>query len=254
MDRVLPADPVGSPLQINARCGPSLVPPNSNLLLEMLPPDYRASLRSRMEAISLPVDTVLYRPAQRPKYAHFMTSGIASIVVLMADGNGPEVGLIGREGLVEGFHLLGPASVPTNGLIRIEGTALRIPFAELQKEFVACEPLRRRILESVQVRCLIGGQIAACNRLHSLEQRLARWLLMVQDRIGGSMSFLTQQFLAEMLGAQRTSVNAATGSLQRSGVIQYRRGHVRILDHEALESAACECYPIVRELMLNHHP
>ena len=253
MDRVLLADPVGRPLSLKARGGLSVVPPNCNLLLEMLPSEYRASLRSRMEAISLPVDTVLYRPAQRPKYAHFMTSGIASIVVLLADGNGPEVGLIGHEGLVEGFHLLAPASVPTSGLIRIEGTALRIPFAELQKDFAAYEPLRRCILESVQVRCLIGSQIAACNRLHGLEQRLARWLLMVQDRIGGSMSFLTQQFLAEMLGAQRTSVNAATGSLQRSGVIEYRRGHVRILDREALESAACECYPIVQNLMLNHH-
>ena len=253
MDRILLADPVGSPLRIRARDGLSMVPPNCNLLLEMLPSEYRASLRSRMEAISLPVDTVLYRPGQRPKYAHFMTSGIASIVVLMADGNGPEVGLIGREGLVEGFHLLGPASVPTSGLVRIEGTALRIPYAELQRDFAACEPLRRRILESVQIRCLIGSQIAACNRLHGLEQRLARWLLMVQDRIGGSMSFLTQQFLAEMLGAQRTSVNSATGSLQRSGLIEYRRGHVRILDREALESAACECYPIVQNLMLNHH-
>jgi CRP-like cAMP-binding protein len=227
--------------------------PNCNLLLEMLPPAYLSSLRSRMESISLPVETVLYRPAQRPKYAHFMTSGIASTVIAMADGNGAEVGLIGCEGLVEGFHLLGAASVPTSGLIRIEGTALRIPFAQLEKDFAACEPLRRCILESVQVRCLVGSQIAACNRLHGLEQRLARWLLMVQDRIGGSVSFLTQQSLAEMLGAQRTTVNSATGSLQRSGLIESQRGYIRILDREGLASAACECYPIVRNLMLNQH-
>src|SRR5260370_41916821 len=131
-----------------------------------------------MEGISLPVDTVLYSPAQRPKYAHFMTSGIASIVVLMADGSGPEVGLIGREGLVEGFHLLGPASVPASGLIRIEGTALRIPYPGLQKDFAAGEPLRRGLRESLQVRCLLGSQLAACNPLARLEQRRARWLLM----------------------------------------------------------------------------
>jgi CRP-like cAMP-binding protein len=202
-----------------------------------------------MEPISMPIETILYKPGERPKYAHFMTSGITSIVIFMSDGSGAEVGLVSREGLVEGFHLLGPAPVQTSGFIQLEGTALRMPFSEIQEEFLTFEPFRRLILESVQSQGLILGQIAGCNRLHEVEERLARWLLMVQDRIGDDTFFLTQEFLAEMLGARRSTVTLAAGSLQRSGLIEYRRGNIRIIDREALELAACECYPIVRDLI-----
>jgi CRP-like cAMP-binding protein len=222
--------------------------PLTNLLLEALPYELRESLLSRMEPVLTPIETVLYQAGQRPRYAHFMTSGIASIVTFMVDGSGTEVGLIGREGLVEGCHLLGPASVQTTGFIQLEGTALRMPFAELQEEFLANELLRSLILEYVQVQGLILNQLAACNRLHQVEERLARWLLMVRDRLGSDRFYLTQEFLAEMLSARRTTVTLAASSLQRSGLIEYRRGHMRLLDHKGLETAACECYPIVRHL------
>lgn len=219
-----------------------------NRLLQSLPADVRSSLLARMEEVELPTQMNLCRPREVPKYAHFMTSGITSVVTFMEDGGGVEVGLVGREGLVEAVHLLGPAHVPTTAFVQTAGTALRMPFAELKQEFLTSEPLRELILRLVQGQGCIVNQLAACNRLHEIEERLARWLLMVSDRVGGSEIYLTQAFLAEMIGAQRSTVTLTAGSLQRSGLIEYRRGHIQILDRSGLENAACECYPIIREL------
>jgi CRP-like cAMP-binding protein len=191
---------------------------------------------------------MLLRPGEQPQYAHFMTSGVTSVVTFMADGIGAEVGLIGREGLVEAINLLGVANSPTTAFIQSEGTALRMRFNELHQEVLTSEVIRSRMLESVQRYGFMVSQISACNGLHEIEERLARWLLMVQDRLDTERFQMTQEFLAEMLGARRTSVTMAAGSLQRSGLIEYRRGNIRILDRERLQSAACECYPIVRDL------
>ena len=220
----------------------------SNLLLDSLPPTQRKSLLARMEPVTLPIGTVLYRSGEQPEYAHFMTEGICSIVTFMADGAGAEVGLIGREGVVEAINLLGSASPPTTAFIQVEGAALRIRYAELQKEMFSTSALLRRILEFVQCHGFILSQLAACNGLHEIEERLARWLLMVQDRVENDKFYLTQEFLAEMLGIRRTSVSAAAGSLQKEGLIAYRRGHIQVLKRAGLEDAACECYPIVRDL------
>jgi CRP-like cAMP-binding protein len=223
----------------------------SNAILDALPSEYRQSLLARMEPISLPIETMLCRPGERPEYAHFMTSGIASVVTFMSNGHGAEVQLVGREGLVEGMHLLGPANAPTSAFIQVEGSALRMRFSDLQKELFPSGALLQRILESVQCQAFILSQLAACNRLHEIEERLARWLLMVQDRLESEKFYLTQEFLAQMIGARRTSVTLAAGSLQKSSLIEYRRGHIRILDGEGLQNAACECYPIVRDLVSN---
>ena len=178
-----------------------------------------------------------------------MTSGMTSVVTFMADGTGAEVGIVGREGLVEAIHLLGPASAPTTAFIQSNGTALRMPFAELQQLFLAHEALAQRILECVQSQGFILSQLAACHGLHEIEERLARWLLMVRDRLESDRFELTQEFLAEMLGARRTSVTLAAGTLQRSGLIKYSRGRIHVVDGPGLEDAACECYPIVRNLV-----
>jgi CRP-like cAMP-binding protein len=226
----------------------------SNLLLNSLPPNQRKSLLARMEPVTLPIGTVLYRSGEQPEYAHFMTEGICSIVTFMADGAGAEVGLIGREGVVEAINLLGSASPPTTAFIQVEGAALRIRYAELQKEMFSTSALLRRILEFVQCHGFILSQLAACNGLHEIEERLARWLLMVQDRVDNDKFYLTQEFLAEMLGIRRTSVSAAAGSLQKGGLIAYRRGHIHVIERAGLEGAACECYSIVRDLAahMNH--
>ena len=204
-----------------------------------------------MEEVALPISQTLYRPGEPPRHAHFMTSGATSIVTFMKDGQGVEVGLIGLEGIVESLHLLGPSAVPTTGFVQVEGTALRMPYAELAREFAQHEPLRYRILQAAQGQSLMLSQLAACNRLHEVEERLARWLLMVADRIGRQDFYLTQEFLAEMIGARRTTVTLASGSLQRLGCIEYRRGKIRIIDRDKLTHAACECYPIVQTLMEN---
>ncbi len=201
-----------------------------------------------MEQIELPSGTILYRTGEQPEFAHFMTSGIASVVTFMANGSGVEVGLIGKEGLVEAVNLLGPASPPTTAFIQVEGTALRMRFAELRKKFLVPGPLQSRILEFVQRNGFILSQLAACNGKHEIEERLSRWLLMVQDRVESDQFYLTQEFLAEMLGIRRTSVSATAASLQKSGLIQYRRGNIRIVDRARLQAAACECYPIVQNL------
>jgi CRP-like cAMP-binding protein len=225
----------------------------TNLLLASLPAPYKDSLLARLKPVSLPLKTVLYEPDETPKYAHFITSGIASIVSSMSDGSSAEVGIWGKEGLVESFHLLGRAKIPTRCFIQMEATALRIPFKELQKEFMEHVELREGVLQCVQSQGFILGQLAACNRLHEAEERLARWLLMVRDRVESETYFLTQEFLANMLGSRRTTVTAAAGTLQRKGLIKYSRGRIRIVDASGLEDAACECYRTVRKLYLNFY-
>jgi CRP-like cAMP-binding protein len=225
----------------------------SNLLLATLSPVYRNALLTHLKPVVLPLRTVLYEPDEAPKYAHFITSGIASIVSSMSNGASAEVGLWGSEGLVESFHLLGKAKIPTRCFIQMEATALRMPFKDLQREFHQNEEFREAVLQCVQSQGFILGQLAACNRLHEAEERLARWLLMVRDRVDSDGYFLTQEFLATMLGARRTTVTAAAGELQRKGLIKYSRGHLKIIDSPGLENEACECYKTVRNLYVNFY-
>ena len=223
----------------------------SNRIINALPTEMKASLVGRLQPVDLPVGTVLTNPGQLPPFAHFITSGIASVVTFMADGTGAEVGVIGREGLVEAINLLGPATAPTTSFIQSEATALRMPFADLQQLFLAHVPLSHRILECVQSQGFMLSQLAACHGLHEIEERLARWLLMVRDRLESDHFELTQEFLAEMLGTRRTSVTLAAGTLQRSGLIKYSRGRIQVIDCKGLENVACECYPIVRDLVVH---
>lgn len=223
----------------------------TNLLLAALPPDYCSSLLSRMRPVPLLTGDILYEADETPKYAHFMTSGIASVVTAMSSGASAEVGIWGKEGLVESMHLLGRSGIPTRCFIQVPGTALRMPFKDLQKEFQENDVLRGCVLQCVQSHGSILGQLAACNRLHQAEERLARWLLMVRDRMESNTFFLTQEFLATMLGSRRTTVTAAAGTLQRNGLIRYSRGRINITDPVSLEGVACECYPTIRNLYAN---
>ena len=225
----------------------------SNLLLAGLRPAYRKSLIARMKPVTLPVRELIYEVDETPKYAHFLTSGLASVVSTMSDGSTAEVGIWGKEGLVESFQLLGNSSTPNRCFMQVAGTALRMPFNELQAEFLDREELRACILQGVQSHGFILGQLAACNRLHEAEQRLARWLLMVGDRMESPTFFITQEFLATMLGSRRTTVTLAASQLQRKGLIKYSRGRIQILNASGLENKACECYRIVRDLYVNYY-
>ena len=222
-----------------------------NLFLSGLSPSARAQLIASSTSVTLPLRTVLYQAEQTPTHAYFITSGIASVVTAMPDGGTAEVGLIGYEGVVGSFHLLGPAPVSTDCFIQLEATALKIPLLQLQKAFRSSEEIRDRILEFVQSQALSLGQLAGCHRLHEAEERLARWLLMAQDRVESDQLNFTQEFLAMMLGSRRTTVTVVAGALQRSGLIEYRRGRVKILNRENLEAAACDCYQITKRLYTN---
>ena len=219
-----------------------------NFLLASLTPESRKLIVSRSIPVVLPLRETLYKANDTPTYAYFVTSGLASVVTSMPDGATAEVSFIGREGLVGALHLIGPSEVPTNCFMQMAGSGLRISISELRDIFDRSEEIRERILESVQEQALTIGQISTCNRLHESQERLARWLLMARDRTQSDELNITQEFLAEMLGAQRTTVTMVAGAMQRSGYIEYRRGQIRIIDHKKLEAAACDCYKVVKRL------
>jgi CRP-like cAMP-binding protein len=222
-----------------------------NLLLSSLSAESRELILSHCTPVTLPLRSVLYSAGSVPADAYFMTSGLASIVGSTSEGETAEVGIVGREGLVGSTHLLGPAVAPTECFIQLSGSALKMPFPKLQQMFRTSEEIRMRILEFVQEQTLSLSQLATCNRLHNAEQRLARWLLMVEDCIQSDKINLTQEFLAQMLGAQRTTVTMVAGELQRSGLIEYKRGTVHILNRRDLEAAACDCYGVTKKLYCN---
>jgi len=226
----------------------------TNLLLEKLPQPYRNSFYSRLEEVSLPAGTVLYEAEQVPRFAFFITSGLASKMVSMSDGRSAEIGLTGSEGVVPCYHLLGgePTS-PARCVVQLQVTAYRIPFPELQKEFQSSEPLRQLVMKCAQRRSMILSQLTACNRLHEAEERLARWLLTAHELTGTNSILLNQGLLADILGARRTTVTLAAGALRRRRLISYRRGHIQILDHARLKKAACECYHTVSGLFRNYY-
>jgi CRP-like cAMP-binding protein len=223
----------------------------NNLFLMSLSSSARERLLSASTKVELPLKAALYEADETPRYAYFITSGIASVVTAMQDGGTAEVGLIGQEGLVGSFHLLGPARATTDCFIQLEATALKIPLRQLEMEFRTSEEIRDRVLEYVQNQALSLGQLAGCHRLHEAEERLARWLLMAQDRVQSDDLNFTQEFLAMMLGSRRTTVTAVAGELHRKGLIEYRRGRVTILDRQRLENVACDCYQIIKGLYDN---
>jgi CRP-like cAMP-binding protein len=198
-------------------------PPTTNRLLAALSNDARNYLLTRSTAVSLPSKTSLYEADETPSHAYFMTSGMASIVTTMEDGGTAEVGVVGLEGLAGGMHILGPGKISTSCFIQLEGSALKIPLSELSKAFRTSDEIRYRLLEFFQEQATMVSQIAGCNRLHESEERLARWLLMAQDRAQSEVLNFTQELLAMMVGSRRTTVTVIARALQRAGLIEYSR-------------------------------
>jgi CRP-like cAMP-binding protein len=221
---------------------------SKNLFLATLSPSNYDWLASRSTEVELPLHTTLYEEGIPPRYAFLLTSGLASIVTPMSNGESVEVGFIGHEGVVGGLHLLGPAPLSTRCMMQLSGTALRIPYGNLQKAFDSLPEIHSRMLEFVQQQAVMIGQIAGCNRLHGSEQRLIRWLLTAQDRTQSSDLKFTHQYLAEMIASQRTTITVIARELQERGFIRYSRGTVQILDRAGLEKAACDCYGVIKQL------
>lgn len=196
----------------------------------------------------MPLGAILYESGEVPRYAHFLTSGMASTMTTMSNGDAVEVGIVSREGLPEALQALGPGPGFTRCLMQVAGSGFRMDFKIFEELFLREEGLRRLVLRYVQYQGRTLAQLAACNRMHDGEERLSRWLLMVQDRLGTPDIPLTQELIANMIGTRRSTVTLMAGILQRGGLIQYQRGLVRILDQDSLERIACECYPITRRL------
>jgi CRP-like cAMP-binding protein len=225
-----------------------MIPSKPNRLLASLSASAHDLLVNSLVSVDLPLKKSLYKPEKTPAYVYFLTSGMASIVSSTGDGGSAEVGVIGFEGMVGGLHMLGPARVPTDSFMQLEGAGLRAPFENVKRAFRDSEEFRDRVLEFYQEQSVVVAQLAACNRLHNAEERLARWLLMAADCTESNPLFFTQEFLAMMLGSRRTTVTLVAGALQKADLITYARGAVTIVNREQLESAACDCYGIIKKL------
>ena len=214
----------------------------ANKILRGLPRKEYNAVFPRLLWVDLPVHTVLNQEAKSIEYGYFINGGLASILTVMNGGKSVEVGLTGAEGFVGLPLVAGFKSSSTRVIIQIDGSGFKISAKDLVRTLRECPVLERSLQQCSQSMALQSTQVAACNRLHDVNQRLARWLLMSQDRVGGDVVGLTQEFLAHMLGTRRASVTVAAGVLQKAGLIGYTRGEVTIRDRAGLESATCECY------------
>ncbi len=208
----------------------------------------RKFLLSTSSEVELQTKVVLHESRTRPSHAFFLTSGLASVLAVTTVGLASEVGVVGREGFTGSLHLIGPVDTPTHCRMQLAGAAVRIPFDHLQKAFQQHDDVHRRILEFVQVHTHMLSQAAGCHRIHGASQRLTRWLLTAQDLTESSTIDITQEILSEILGTKRVTIAAVAGGLQRNRLIEYRRGHIHILNRKGLEAVACDCYSTVREL------
>jgi CRP-like cAMP-binding protein len=220
----------------------------SNRILEAMSPECRQRVLALARNVELPQRTSLYTADRRVAHVHFLTSGIASEVVTVPDGGTAEIGLLGPESVAGTGSLLGSHLPVSACVMQVGGSALRVSQPEMRRLFLEHEEIRNLLLENAQQQMLSLSQIAACNKLHQAAARLARWLLTAADLLGSNMVALTQESLSQMLGTRRTTIALVAGSLQRSGMIQYRRGMVHIIDRGALERTACDCYQVTRRL------
>jgi CRP-like cAMP-binding protein len=220
--------------------------PRRNSLLLALPGREYDLIRPYLEPVELPHHLVLQQPAENLEFAYFLNEGLASLVVLTRDGRSVEVAIVGKEGMVGTAIAVGLRQEPCRAIMQMPGSGLRIKSDVLERSLLVSPELRLIVNRYVLLQGLQVAQIAACNRLHAIEPRLARWLLMCQDRVDSELLPVTHEFLAQMLGTGRPSVSLAAGNLQRLGLIENLRGTVRILNRKELENAACECYRAIQ--------
>ncbi len=217
-----------------------------NKILLSLPRKESELLFPKLEFVRLKTHHVLHETGDTLKSSYFCDSGLVSILTVFPDGKSVEVGLVGKEGFIGIPLVAGFRTASTRAIAQIEATAFRVSGDALLAALRECPTLERRLQQFAQIMAMQTTQIAACNRLHEVNERLARWLLMSADRIGSNAVPLTQEFLGQMLGTRRSSVTVAAGMLQKAGVISHTRGDVKIIDREKLEEVACECYGIMQ--------
>lgn len=216
-----------------------------NELLAALSPADLKRLVPHLSPVVLKMNRTLHNPGEIVETVYFLEEGICSVVVTMQDGATVEVGILGCDGFVGAPAILGTGGSPNRSFIQIPGHGYSIKASVLRAQSQGSSALLALLQRSIQGMMVQTAQTAACNRVHELHERLARWLLMCRDRVGEDRLIITQEFLAMMLGTRRTTVTVAAGMLHKAGLIAYTRGHVTIENHAGLKNAACECYEIV---------
>jgi CRP-like cAMP-binding protein len=220
-------------------------PVSSLILLSISDNDYR-SLRPHLEYVSLPNHLVLHEAGGKLEFAYFPNRGLVSLVVVMKDGRTVEAGIVGNEGFTGTLAAVGLSRSPLHAVVQITGDGFRVEVGALQNTLESAPHLQLMLSRYAAIRGMQVAQTAACNRLHDIGQRLARWLLMTQDRVDSGSLPITHDFLATMLGTDRPSVSEAAGVLQKKKLIEYTRGAVKIVNRKKLENSACECYGVIQ--------
>jgi len=221
----------------------------ANKILIRLPQGSQRRVFPLLRSFELPLGAVLFEPGQKLEGVYFPVTSLISQVYLMRDGQSTELSLVGSEGLVGIGSFLGGGSMPFRSVVQGAGTAFRLPVDAILNEFEREPGTRKVLLRYTQALITNIAQSAACNRHHSIEQQLSRWLLISIDRLPANEVTMTQELIANMLGVRREGVTKAAGRLQLAGVIRYKRGHIEILDRPGLEAFACECYEVVKREM-----
>src|SRR5450755_1175574 len=221
--------------------------PISNIILLSISDSDYGSLRPHLEYVSLPNHLVLYEAGGKLEFAYFPNRGLISLVVVMKDGKTAEAGIVGKEGFTGTPAAVGLDRGPLQAVVQITGDGFRVAVRALQNTLESAPHLQLMLSRYAAIRGMQVAQTAACNRLHDIGQRLARWLLMTQDRGDSGSLPIIHDFLATMLGTDRPTVSLAAGVLQRKKIIEYTRGAVKIVNRRKLEDSACECYAVIRQ-------
>jgi CRP-like cAMP-binding protein len=219
----------------------------ANRLLTALPEEEYERLLPTLEPVPLAVEQVLFKPHESIEHVHFIRSGVTSLVARVDDHTVVEIATVGNEGMVGLSVFLGAGANPVEAFVQIPGHAVRMRTDRFKEAVQSSRRLPDLMNRYTQALFMQIAQGAACNRVHSIEERCARWLLMTHDRVDADRFELTQEFLAQMLGVRRPTVNVAARMLQQAQLIRYSRGKITVLDRQGLESAACECYRIIRQ-------
>ncbi|MBC7918105.1 MAG: Crp/Fnr family transcriptional regulator [Rhodoferax sp.] len=221
--------------------------PHQNHLLAALPPAHFASFADELELVALPLGQMLYEPGTQLRHAFFPVNSIVSLHYVTATGASAETAGVGNDGVVGISLFMGGDTTSSSAVVQTAGHAYRLERSILKREFERGGPLQHLLLRYSQALMTQMAQTAVCNRHHSVEQQLCRWLLLTMDRVPTRELVMTQELVATMLGVRRESVTEAAGNLQSAGYISYRRGHISVLNRQGLETHTCECYGVVRK-------
>ena len=220
--------------------------PDQNQLLAALPADDFAAIAEHLERVPMPLGHMLYEPGTQLRHAYFPTTCIVSLHYVTESGASAETAGVGNEGVVGVSLFMGGDTTPSSAVVQTAGHAYRLDRHVLLQEFKRAGALQRLLLRYTQALMTQMAQSVVCNRYHSVEQQLCRWLLLTVDRVPARELVMTQELVASMLGVRRESVTEAAGNLQNLGYIRYRRGHIAVLDRKGLETRSCECYGVVK--------